>query len=303
MINVKEKFDLLKNVPNILFLSQSEIKSSSIEMGQRKIFVNLEQVKNKIGHYTKDRIFNLLKDITERETQFQVLYLPNYSLPISYNKPTSSLVINLGALGIDDIQPDNPGFYNLYALMVYGISFADMVSGKVNITDKAAEPISSFILSLFMRIFGKVYGLTGSFSSQIPKMEFLINVYILNSFFGVKGVESYKKAATNSSFNYKDIEERLNSYDFSNINYFIKSLSDFDIMPNINRYVFAQKLQSFFNINMLAALEDCSRFFAVLTTSSIKGSNIISTYLYKYNEREFARLLEISKSIFKKKIK
>jgi hypothetical protein len=301
MIIVKEKFDLLKNVPNVLNLSQSEVKANSVDMGHRKIFVNLEQVKNRINHYTKDRIFHIISDTKNREEQFHVLTLPNYSLPISYNKPTGEFVINLSALGIDDIQPDNPGVYNLYALMVYGIVFSDMVSNKVNVNDKYSEVISSFILSLFMRIFGKIYGLTGSFSSQIPKLEFLINVYVLSSFFGVKGIEAYKKASTNSSFNYKEIEDKLNSYDLSNINNFIKALSDFDIMPNINRYVFAQKMQRFFNINILAALEDCSRFFAVLTTSNIKGSNIVSTYLSKYNEREFARLLEVSKSIFKKK--
>jgi hypothetical protein len=301
MIAVKEKFDLLKTVPNVLSLSSSDIKSSSIEVGHRKVFVNLEQVKNRINHYTKDRILNLLRKVNQREKEFHVLYLPDYSLPISYNKPTKEFIINVGALGIDDIQPDNPGVYNLYALMVYGIVFSDMVSGKVNLSDRYASVISSFILSLFMRIFGKAYGLTGSFSRQIPKMEFLINVYILNSFFGITGVNAYKKATTTSSFDYKEIEDQLNNYNFSDINDFIKSLSDFDIMPNINRYVFAQKMQRFFNINILAALEDCSRFFAVLTTSNIKGSNIVSTYLSKYNEKVFGQLMEVSKNIFKKK--
>jgi hypothetical protein len=300
MTNVKEKFDLLKNVPNILNMSISEVKQNSIELGHRKIFVNLEQVKGRINHYTKNRIFEMVSNIKTRENQFHVLYLPGYPLPISYNKPTKAFVINVGALGIDDIQPDNPGVYNLYALMVYGIMLSDITSGKIKLPEKYSSVISSFILSLFMRLFGKVYGLTGSFSTQIPKMEFLINVYILNSFYGISGLESYKKAAVASSFNYKDIEENLKSYNFSNINDFIKALSDFDVMPNINRYVFAQKMQRFFNINMLAALEDCARFFSVLTTSSIKGSNIVSTYLYKYNEREFSRLLEVSKAIFKR---
>lgn len=300
MINVKERFDLLKNVPNVLNMSVSEVKQTSIELGHRKIFVNLEQVKGRINHYTKNKIIEMVSNIKTRENQFHVLYLPGYPLPISYNKTTKAFIINIGALGIDDIQPDNPGVYNLYALMVYGIMFSDIISGKAKLPEKYASVISSFILSLFMRLFGKIYGLTGSFSTQIPKMEFLINVYILNSFYGVSGIESYKRASTASSFNYKDIEENLKSYNFSNINDFIKSLSDFDVMPNINRYVFAQKMQRFFNINMLAALEDCARFFAVLTTSSIKGSNIVSTYLYKYNEREFSKLLEVSKVIFKK---
>ena len=93
MVNVKERFDLLKNVPNILNMSISEIKQNSIELGHRKIFVNLEQVKSRINHYTKNRIFEMVSNIKTREKQFHVLYLPGYPLPIAYNKPTKAFVI------------------------------------------------------------------------------------------------------------------------------------------------------------------------------------------------------------------
>ena len=71
-------------------------------------------------------------------------------------------------------------------------------------------------------------------------------------------------------------------------------------MPNLNRHTSGAKVLRFFGINVMPAFEDCSRFVATLTTSDIKGSNVISTYISKYNERDFAKILEISRVIFKR---
>ena len=54
---VKDKFVLLKNVTNILHLSPNTIKAHSVSSGQRKIFVVLEMLQDRIYHYTKDRVF------------------------------------------------------------------------------------------------------------------------------------------------------------------------------------------------------------------------------------------------------
>jgi hypothetical protein len=298
---VKEKFDLIRGIDNVLHMSKSEIVKASIENGPRKIFVVLELMKNRISHYTKDRIFNLVGNIKERDKSLNVVYLPNYPLPVSYNLPTKSIVINIAPFGIDDVETTKPGPFNLYALMVYSIVFGDLVSGKVKVTDKHATVIANYLVSVLIRLFGKQYGLLGSFSIQIPKLKFLINLYVLESFFGIKGNSAYKKASTASAYNFKEIVEQLVKYDFSNINNLILALSDFGIMPNMNRHLFAAKFLRFFGINVMPALEDCSRFVATLATSDIKGSNVISTHLLKYNEKEFGKVLEVSKNIFKRK--
>jgi hypothetical protein len=74
-----------------------------------------------------------------------------------------------------------------------------------------------------------------------------------------------------------------------------------EVMPNLTRHIFASKVLRQLGFNFLPAMEDCSRFIATMATSEIKGSNVVSTYLYKYNERDFNRVMEIAKSIFKKK--
>ena len=297
---VKEKFDLLRGVDNVLRLQSSAIKKFEVENGPRRVFVMVELMKNRISHYTKDRVFNTLT-VLEKRKFMHVVNMPNYPLPITYNIPTKSMVINVSPFGVDDIETTKPGTFNLYALMVYGITFSELISGRIKVTDKYSEVISNFLLSILIRLFGKQYGLLGSFATEIPKMKFLTNLYVLTGFFGKRGPAAYKKAATASAYNYKEIEPNLNRYNFESINDFIKALSDFGVMPNINRHVFAAKLLRFFGINVMPAFEDCSRFISTIATADIKGSNVVSTYLSKYNEKEFAKMLEISKVIFKRK--
>jgi len=296
---IKEKFDLLKGVENVLKLSRTTLTGVTIDKGPRTLFVMLELMKGRINHYTKDEVFGLLSSISKRE-MIKVVKLPTYGLPISYNIPTKNMIINLSPFGIDEITTNKPGVFNLYALMVYGITFSALVSKKAKVSDKTAPVIASYILSLLIRLFGKQYGLLGSFSIQIPKLKFLTNVYILDSFFDIKGTVAYKRAATASAYNYKEIVDKLGNYNFSDINDFILSLSDFEIMPNINRHLFAARFLKQFGFNILPALEDCSRFIATIATSDIKSSNVVPTFLYKYNEREYGKILEITRAVFKR---
>lgn len=297
---VKEKFDLLKGVDNVLRMSKGRISKYEVDNGPRRIFVMIELMKNRISHYTKDKVFNKLTNLNERKSM-HVVNMPDYPLPITYNIPTESMVINVSPFGVSDIETSKPGSFNLYALMVYGIVFSDLIAGKVPITDKYSAVMSNFLLSVLIRLLGKQYGLLGSFSTEIPRMKFLTNLYVLTGFFGKRGPYAYKKASTVSAFDYREIESDLKKYNFENISDFIQALSDFGVMPNINKHVFAAKLLRFFGLNVMPAFEDCSRFIATIATSDIKGSNVVSTYLSKYNDREFSKILEISKIIFKRK--
>lgn len=296
---IKDKFALLKGVPNTLSLSKSAISKVSIKNGPRKVFVILEMTGHKIQHFTKKKSFNLISDIKHRK-KIHILNMPNYLLNISYNKPSDSIIINLGAFGIDDIYPNNPGVFNLYACIVYGIIFRDLINGKIKISQNYSSIISDYMMSVYMRLFAKTYGLLGSFTDQIIKLKFLINVYVLASFFGITGDVCFKKASRHSSYDYKEIKENLKKYDFSNIDDFIKALSELQIFPGINRYIFTSKVMRMFGVNFIPGLEDLSRFISILTTSTIKGSNIVPTFLSKYNENKFNNILEISRKIFEK---
>lgn len=297
---VKKEFELLPNVPNLLSMSSAAIKKVEIENGTRHLFVLLELQKNRINHFTKDRLFRLISGIQARKN-LHIVAIPTYGLPNTYNTTTNGMIINLSPFGVDDVNASKPGIMNLYALLVYEITFTEVVTGKINITDRYSSPISNLLVSLVMRLFAKQYGLLGSFATQIPKLHFLTNCYVLQAFFGISKLPMYKRAATNAGFDYRPLIEKLNGFDFSNINEYIRSLSDFGVLPNINRHIFGERFLSTFKFPFLPALEDLSRFIATIATSNIKGSNVLPTYLEKYNTRDYASILEISKTIFKRK--
>jgi len=300
MIVVKKQFDLLKGVDNVLKISGAAIKRNSIDKGPRKIFVNLELEKKRINHFTKDRVFRLISGIEVRKF-VHVVNLTNYSLPIAYNTSTKGMVINLSPFGVDDVLSTKPGPQNLYALLVYGITFSEIVSRKIKVSDRYVAVMADYLTSLLIRFFGKQYGLLGSFSGKIVTLKFLTNCYLYGSFFGITGTPAFRKAAAATALNFKEIENKLKRYDFTTIDDYILSLSELKVLPNINRHIFAGKFLQQLGINFLPALEDLGRFVSVITTSDIRGSNIVPTWISKYNERAYNSILEISRTIFKKK--
>lgn len=296
---VKKEFSLLRGVDNILSMSPSAIKKVTVEDGPQDMFHMLHLIERRVHHFTKRRIYGLISSPTDRKI-IKVVNLPKYLLPVSFNAPTKEMVINLSSFGVSTIEPAKPGSYNLYACLVYGICLRDLVTGRSGVNERYSSIFSSYLTSLFIRLFGKDYGLIGTFATEIPKLKFLINCYVLASFFGFSGNKLFRRAESASGFNFRDIVKELNKYDFSDIGDFISSLSDLRVMPGINKHVFASKIYRILSVNFLPGLEDLSRFISILTTSNILGSNIVPTNLYRYNEEEFNNILEISKMIFKR---
>jgi hypothetical protein len=295
-MEIKQKFDLLKGTKNVLSLSAADIKTRTVPDAIRNVYLLLKLSENRINHFSKERILRQLSDQNERK-KINIIHLDEYILPVSYNKPTNSIIININSFNTEDVASIE--IRNLYACMVYAITFSELASKRSDVSDKYAVPIINFMLSLFVRLFGKSYGLLGVYASEINKLKFLLSCYVLDSFFGITGKENFSKSGNIGSFNYKEIEEELSKYDFSKIDDFILALSDFKVMPGINKYSFTDRILKLLSINFIPALEDISRFIAILTTSNIGGSNLIPTFLYTYNEGEFNKIMTISKGIFK----
>ena len=297
MVTIKENFNLLKGIPNILNLNSKEIKKYSIENGPRKIFVLLELSKNRINHFSKDKVYSMISNLEKRKS-VAVVNLPEYNLHVSYNRPTKQIILNLSPFNLDDIYPTEPDIKNLYTQLVYGILFKNLIDSREKIKSSYFIPISNFLFSMLIALFGKEYGLLGTYSSNISILNFLVNCYILSSFFGITGEKCYKLSGTTTSFNYKEIKDKLDTYDFTNIENFIKSLSELGVMKGIDKYSFTNKFFKI-SISFLPALEDFSRFICIMNCISMKGSNIVPTYISKFNEDSFKRIIEISKLMFK----
>lgn len=296
---IKDKFSLLKDKSNIIDISASTISRVLVANGVKKAH-SILKLEKKISHFAKDKVLKLLSDPKESKN-IAIVNIPKYVLPVTYNKGTKQIIINIAPFGTDDIGPTSPDTRTLYSAIVYGYIFYTLVTKKYDVKQSLSSPIILFLITLLIRLFAKEYGLLGAYSGRIPLLKFLTSCYVYSSFFGIKGSKAYRMASSASQFNYKDIEKELNKIDFSDIDGLIDSLSKLKAMPGLNKHVFTKKFLTFFGINFLPALEDLSRFIAILTSATVSGSTIVPTYLsVKYNETEFNKIIKISETIFRK---
>ena len=135
---IKEKFDLLKGVPNVLTLSQANINSVSVDKGPAKIYTTLKLIEDRIKHYTKKTVFKELDLIKKNNKVAALVSMPDYILPVSINKNNKLIIINLDYFGTDDISRVDPK--NIYACMVYGICMRELISGKAKVPDSISKP-------------------------------------------------------------------------------------------------------------------------------------------------------------------
>lgn len=294
---VKEKFTLLKDIPNILNISSSGMSAFRVEDGIETFKSILSLLEKKINHFTKDKSF---KDLKENPNLVEIVYIPKYPLPVAYNKPTNQILINLSSFNTREITTMNPSSRDLYGCLVYGICFKELVTTQ-SIPDRFAGHITAYLLSVFTTIFGKEYGLLGIYSTQIPKLKFMISCYIYSSFFNITGNRLYQNASIATAYNYKNDLELLNKFDFSDANDFIKALDQLKVFPGVSKYNFVSKILRMLSIHFIPAIEDCARFISVLTTSNVPGitTALSPAFYYRYNETEFDIIMQISKRIFK----
>lgn len=295
-MQVKEKFKLVSNAPNVLKLSESIIRSyTKEENSPRHVFAILELKKSSIVHFSSKKIFKLISDIKNRDT-IQVINF-DYPLQVSYNIPTKGLIINLKPFEVQEITNMSPN--DLYASLVYAYSFGKLITKKFKISKSYAGIIVNFLLSFYVKAFGRKYGLVGIYSTAIPKLKFLIACYILASFFGHSiNKKLFEKAVSLAPYSYYEESNELLKYDFNNIDQFIKAISDLKVMPGITVASFTTTLYRFYGINVLVALEDCSRFFSAILTSSVPGNRVVPRHLIQVNQKEYFKLVEIMRSMF-----
>ncbi len=295
----KERFTLLKDVPNFMSFPSKSLAAAAVKGGADKISNVLDMIRSKVDHFTKNRVYSILEG--KNLNRIVVVNIEDYVLPVSYNVPTKQILINLAPFGVADIYPTNPDPKNIYSCLVYGICLSDLLTKRVEINPKYYSIFSTFLLSVFIRLFGKEYGLLGTYASEIPRLSFLISCYVLASFFDEVGEEAFRKASTAASFDYRPIEQELNRYNFKVIDDFINSLSDFRVMSGISRVGFTSKFLKILSLNFLPGLEDLSRFMSICSAATISGSTIVPTFLAtKYNDTEFKKIIEITKPIFRR---
>ncbi len=297
-MEIKTEFELIKGEKNILNLSSGVLKAHEIPGDIINVVRTIKLIENRINHFTLKKVKSITETLKDAKDNIHVIKTDKYRLPITYNLSTKKIVINLQPLEVDEISRLDP--IQVYACLAYGICFRELVTGKYKIKDIYFVQITNWLTTIFVRIFGKEYGLLGSYTDQISKLKFLLACYILDSFFGIKGNPAYKKAGALAATNYENIKNDLKKYNFSNITELIKALSELKVMPGITQVQFLNKILKQFKMNFFPALEDTSRFFSTIVVVSISGSSIVPTFIGKqYNKDAFEKLLVIGNTIFK----
>jgi hypothetical protein len=294
----KEEFSLLKGFYNTLNLSKKDIEKNSVDDGIKLLVNSLNMLEKNVEHFTKKSVYKLIS--SKEVDKIAVVYLDYYKLYVSYNIPTDQIIINLFPFDVETITIGSPNVRDLYACVAYGICFRNFMTGKVVPKTIYFNAIASFFTSMFMQVFGRDFGLTGRYQSNIGLLKFLISVYVLIGFFGEERKRSYVLSGQVSSINYKEYSSDLDNYDFTDIRSLIKALSEFKVLNGITDFYFMKKMYNMLSGEFIIAMEDFSRFLSASTACSIPSTTIIPRFIAtKYNQDEFSKILEISKLAFR----
>lgn len=285
---VKDTLSLLSDKPNIFDFPDSTINQFILPEEEKETFLaSVKLLVPKVKtHYTfdfaKPHIENGMKNIT-------LVAMNDYPLPAVFNKATKKILINVKSLGKRTVS--NIEVRDLYTLIVYG-HIVSYFSTIARIPSSESENYANYMSSILLKIFGKKYGLIGSYQKLIPELRFLINSYVLISFFGFEKEQAFQRAAGLAKFNRKTLQIDLETYDFTQTKSFISSLSDSGTMMGMNTYMFINTMLRYFGLASVPMFEDIMRFCATMVCSSISGNTIFKPSLQYMHRELYARILE-----------
>lgn len=290
---IKSDLSLLRDTQNYVSLPKTTIKKIVTSNFEEMVSI-INLYLRRVNHFSTITVNKHLKD-----KDIVLVNMEKYLLPVTYDLSNKLLLLNLSFFGTTDVTKLDTR--DVYSLLVYGLMFKGAVTKKVSVSSDYIPIIADFFSTIFIKLFGKDYGLLGSFSSEINKLRFLLFLYIGKAFFNIDSPKLYSKAAALAGFDYTVLVEELPRYDFSKPSDFIKSLSNLEIMPGLTVYRFSSKwLTQFRGVPFLAGFEDFSRFLSVMSCSNLVGTTIAPTFLDKYNRSVYKKVLSMVEISFRK---
>lgn len=219
-----------------------------------------------------------------------IVKIPKYPLLAVYNTNTKKCLINIS--GTLKSKATNIDSRDCYSMVLYG-HICSFLTNRSDFT-KDYEPFCNYMCLMFLKIFAKKYGITGSFADLIPQFKFIIYMYTLVKFFGVQGDKAAHIAAANCKFDPKKLNiPRLKDYDVYSIKDMIRLLSDSGTCPGLGTYKFVETMIRLFNPMGLAMFEDLMRFSAALFTSTVNSNAFFPVYFQFYSSSDYSKINEI----------
>lgn len=279
---VKDKFELIYraggDIYNIVPLASSTLKAYEIAKEDFKHLLVLVKSFSRIKRHPASKL------IEDKADTLTVVDLPTYPLPGFITKKGLG-VVNLSVLPVKSLTDYSPS--DIFSLFLYVLSLRSFINKKPFKAGTESN-VSGMIFSIFMKLFGKRAGLIGSFKHLIPKLQFLIYLYVEVSMMGTaQNDKLYKRIG---SIMYIDPGELKLDYDFRSTIEFLKSINDNNIIP-ISENKFSSMIISTGGIASLPMFEDISRFYSTVLASGIPNSQF-SYFWAKVNTNLFGKLTE-----------
>ena len=291
---VKDKFNLiyqhnLSEVKNIVPVSDSMLRKLSLKQH------DINHIKELIRGYSRTR-GHPLSPLIEREfSSCAIIDTPDYPLP-AFITPKGQCVVNMNIFSgilVSDYSP-----FDVFALFLYAITFKQFATRK-NVKKDIIPHIEAFIFAVFMSMYGKRAGLTGSYKNLIVKLRFFIHCYVRIGLFGNPQTEPLiRQVASELYFDESLVEYK--KYNFSNPVDFLAALRENNIIPT-SENDFSQKIIARGKVVSLPMFEDISRMLATLTAASVTGNNLFSGIWKKIIPPVYLKLLTFSIGLLPKR--
>lgn len=286
---IKEKLSMLNDKPNVFDFPQSTIDPFLIPDEDKDIFLSTVKIflsKSK-SHFTSKYVDYHVKNDMKF---FDIVRLPKYPLLAAFNKTTKRGIINISSVGKRSIS--NVNMRDMYAMTVYA-HICSFLSAGVEIPLENSDPFCEYMIQVFLKIFSKKYGLTGSYVNLIPQFRFIVSAYIYVSFFGVDQTEALKKAQALAKTDISEIKIDFSKYNLSNVDNLILALSDAQLLPGLNTYKFLDTMLKNFGTINLPIFEDIMRFSSSMISASINGNSFFPPVFQIYNNKLFLKINSI----------
>lgn len=272
-MHIKDKFELVYGrhgaVFNIVPLNSRALNTYAIPKE------DTEYLKNLVRMYIRTRSSTVGTDFVLRNMDKCVpIRIDDYPLPAFMSRDRTPYV-NLNVLQqttTTDFAP--PDIYAIY-LNSLVLSYLQI---KQPITLSSELDVSNYIYSVFMKLFGKKSGLLGSYKDLIPKLRFLVSLYVRCGMFGEQDTDRARKQIAASL--YTSFDDLKMDYDFSSTNDFIKCIRDNQIIP-LSTIKFSQQIVRIGGPQSLPIFEDNSRFFSTLICSLVSGNAVYTSFWSK----------------------
>jgi len=282
MKKVKQKFELVYgkagNITNIMPFNASTINSFMIPADEAIYVQNLAMMHGRSKSLVGSDI------ILKHAEECKPVYIDDYPLAGFINKDGNAYanVQIINATNTSDYTPAD-----VYSMYLYALSLKYFIKADAKLENTEAD-VAAFIFAIFMKFYGKKSGLVGSHSDLMPKLRYLITLYVHCGMLNNPDNKITRRRI--SSRMYSTFDDMDLNFDFTTIGGMLKAMNKNRIV-SISLNTFSNQVVRFGGVQSLPMFEDITRFYTTILAGTVSGSKIFSSYWSKVMPKLHDRLV------------